>query len=377
MCFFINPIAGIGGPLGLKGSDLIDPRHIARTIHDRLSLPSIQRARRFLMELSTTGLKAFFYTPTGIMGGDLLESIGFPSFEKIMLKTPYTDGMSTREHTAEFVRLSSSLGCDVLVFTGGDGTARDIYSSNRYLEIPVLGIPAGVKVYSGVFATGPESAAYLLKLYADGIARIEMRPVVDADEESLRRGVLDLRKVGMLPTIAVPGLIQGSKEAGASYDVEGIARYLSEAMERNRLYLLGPGRTIAEIARILGLEKTIYGVDAVYNNKIIGKDLDENSIKRLIEKYGEPKIIITPIRGTGFLLGRGNQQLSPEIIRKAGKKNIIIVMTQEKASTIETLLVDTGDKHLDQELEGYYRALVGYREEKIVRVKPSWKIDNK
>lgn len=377
MCFFINPIAGIGGPLGLKGSDLIDPRHIARTNRDRLSLPSIQRARRFLAELSSIRVEAFFYTPSGIMGGDLLESMGFFSFEKIMLRTPYTDGMSTRVHTAEFVRLSSSLGCDVLVFVGGDGTACDIYSSNRSLETPVLGIPAGVKVYSGVFATGPESAAHVLKLYAEGIARVEMRPVVDADEESLRRGALDLRRVGELPTIAVPGLIQGSKEAGVGYDVEGIARYLGEAMERDRLYLLGPGRTIAEIARILALEKTIYGVDAVYNNKIVGKDLDEDSIKRLIEKYGEPKIIVTPIGGTGFLLGRGNQQLAPEIIRKAGKKNIIIVMSQEKASTIETLLVDTGDKQLDQELEGYYRALVGYREEKIVRVKPSWKTDNK
>lgn len=311
------------------------------------------------------------------MGGDLLESMGFPRFEKIMLRTPYTDGMSTREHTAEFVRLSPSLGCDVIVFVGGDGTACDIYSSSRSLEIPVLGIPAGVKVYSGVFATGPEIAAHVLKLYADGIAGVEMRPVIDADEESLRRGVLDLRRVGELLTIVVPGMIQGSKEAGGSYDVEGIARYLGETMEGDRLYLLGPGRTIAEIARILGLEKTIYGVDAVYNNKVVGKDLDGDSIKRLVEKYGEPKIIVTPIGGTGFLLGRGNQQIAPEIIRKAGKKNMIIVMTQEKARNIETLLVDTGDKHLDQELEGYYRAIVGYREEKIVRVKPSWKADNK
>lgn len=377
LCFLVNPVAGLGGPLGLKGSDSIDPREVIKRLRMGLSVPSISRAARFLLELLSLGFDGVIVSPRGIMGSDLVTSTGYGALEIVDLGRPYLDGASTREHTVEFARASVKLGCGALVFVGGDGTARDIYiamsGENQVPQVPVLGVPAGVKVYSGVFATGPESAAYLVKLYFDGEASVEHRVVVDADEEMMRRGSLRLVRVGELPTITAPMLTQETKETGYGYSVEGVARHLREIMEPGRLYLLGPGGTIAEIARILGIRKTVFGVDAIYNWELVGEDLDSQAIERLIEKYGDPVIILTPIGGTGFLLGRGNQQLTPEIIRRAGRSNIVIVMSPEKASRLTTLLIDTGDKELDEKLEGYYRAIIGYGEEKIVKIEASWK----
>ncbi|HWQ17374.1 MAG TPA: ATP-NAD kinase family protein [Sulfolobales archaeon] len=374
LCFLLNPVAGLGGPLGLKGSDSIDPGDAARRLRAGIVLPSISRASRFLSELLSLGFDGSIVSPEGIMGGDLLLSTGYDRVELVKLERPYIDGISTREHTIEFVRNAAKLGCEVLVFVGGDGTARDVYHAMSSGSLfPVLGVPAGVKVYSGVFATGPESAAYLIKLYSEGLARIEYRPVIDADEDMMRQGFLKLARVGELLTLTSDALTQDSKETGYGYSVEGIAAYIREIIDPQRLYLLGPGRTIAEIARILGIKKTMFGVDALYNWRLVGADLDSESIEKLIQIYGNPVIIVTPIGGTGFLLGRGNQQITPEIIRRAGKNNIVIVMSPEKASRMNTLLIDTGDKRLDEDLEGYYRAIVGYKEEKIVKIKASWK----
>ncbi|MEM2302399.1 MAG: ATP-NAD kinase family protein [Sulfolobales archaeon] len=374
LCFLVNPVAGLGGPLGLKGSDSIDPGEVARRLGAGMVLPSISRAKRFLSELLSLGFDGLIISPEGIMGGDLLLPTGYRYVELVKLEKPYMDGISTREHTLEFVRNAAKLGCEVLVFVGGDGTARDVYHAMPPgSHLPVLGVPAGVKVYSGVFSTGPESAAYLIKLYSEGLARVEHRPVIDADEDMMRQGFLKLVRVGELLTLTSGALTQDSKETGYGYSVEGIATYLREIIDPQRLYLLGPGRTIAEIARILGIAKTVFGVDALYGWRLVGTDLDSESIEKLIQIYGDPVIIVTPIGGTGFLLGRGNQQITPEIIRRAGKNNIIIVMSPEKASKMNTLLVDTGDKKLDEDLEGYYRAIVGYREEKVVKIKASWK----
>ncbi|PWV36618.1 MAG: hypothetical protein DJ555_06385, partial [Desulfurococcaceae archaeon] len=187
LCFLVNPVAGLGGPLGLKGSDSIDPGEVARRLGAGMVLPSISRASRFLSELLSLGFDGLTISPEGIMGGDLLLSIGYRYIELVKLEKPYIDGISTREHTIEFVRNAAKLGCEVLVFVGGDGTARDVYHAMPLgSPFPVLGVPAGVKVYSGVFATGPESAAYLIKLYSEGLARIEYRPVIDADEDMMR-----------------------------------------------------------------------------------------------------------------------------------------------------------------------------------------------
>jgi len=352
---------------------------VSRELHkiypDTKRLPALMRGRRFLEELISLGFNGEIVSPRGIMGGDLLASIGYNRVSIVSLRTPYIDGLSSREHTVEFISRSSELGCSLIAFVGGDGTARDVYEAMGGMgAIPVLGIPAGVKVYSGVFAISPEAAAYIAILFFKGSAYIEARPIIDADEEALRKGVLSLRRYGSLLTIAVGGLLQASKETGSVYDVEGIARYIGELMERGRLYILGPGRTIYEVAKALGIEKTPFGVDAIYNMEVVGRDLDAVGIERLVSKYGKPYILLTPIGGTGFLLGRGNQQITPAIVRAAGKEGILIVMTPEKASRLAILMVDTGDMELDMELEGYYRAVIGYREEKVVAVRASWRL---
>lgn len=365
----------MGGPLGLKGSDNIDLDILLRVTRDRARLPAFIKGFRFLKELVGLGFEGIIVSPPGLMGGDLLEAVGYRKIEVIGLRTPYLNGLSTREHTAEFITESSKQGCELLVFIGGDGTARDLCFSKGFLSAPVLGIPAGVKVYSSIFSLSAESGAHLVMLYLDGYAKIELRPVIDASEEDLRRGILSIKRYCELPTVVVKNLIQGSKEPGYEYDVEGIARYIGEIMEKGKLYILGPGRTIYEMARILRIDKTPFGVDAIYNGQIVGRDLDATSLEKLVEIYGKPLIILTPIGGTGFLLGRGNQQITSKIVRIAGKENLVIVMTPEKANRIDTLLIDTGDKDLDQELEGFYRAITGYREEKVIRVKASWRLE--
>jgi len=191
-----------------------------------------------LEELLRLGFEGSIVAPAGLMGGDLLKTVGYSRSEIVELRKPFIGGISTREHTVEFVMGARRYGCDLIVFVGGDGTARDIYLSvDSSYDIPVLGIPAGVKVYSGVFALGAEGGAHLVILYRDGYARVEMRPIIDANEEDLRRGVLNIKKYGELPTIVAKNLIQGSKEPGYEYDVEGIARYISEMMKRDRLYI--------------------------------------------------------------------------------------------------------------------------------------------
>jgi predicted polyphosphate/ATP-dependent NAD kinase len=240
----------------------------------------------------------------------------------------------------------------------------------------VLGIPAGVKVYSGIFAISPEMSAYVLTSYIKDEATVVKRPVIDADENSLREGSLNIRFFGELNTIFVQGLIQDVKSSTtyADLDYEGVAKYLDEIMSENKetLYLIGPGGTLKKIFEYLSIEKTAFGVDALYDKKIIGKDLSSKEIKDLVKKFGKIKIILTPIGGTKFLIGRGNQQITPEIWKRVSRENLIIVTSLSKIGKDYKLYIDTGDKNVDLMLKGFVKALIGYREEIIIRLVPSW-----
>ena len=360
----VNPYAGIGGRVGLKGSDGLETRRKALELG---AVPfSPKRTVEALRELE--GVDGFvFITYPGSMGEDEVREAGF---------VPEVIGVTAEETSAEDTKQAASemlnKGVDLLVFSGGDGTARDIYSviGDR---IPVLGIPTGVKIHSGVYAVDPKSAGEMLKLFVTG-SEIEVRlsEVMDIDEEAFRNDIVQARLFGYMNALYNVELIQGGKESSGATDESasiGAANEIVDEMENGVLYVLGPGSTIKPIADRLEVEKTLLGVDVVLDMKLIASDVNEKQLLELI-KGKKVKLHVTVIGGQGFVFGRGNQQLSPEVIRTIGKENLGIIATPNKLATLggKPLRVDTGDHELDEELKGYHKVHTGYARRTIYKV---------
>jgi predicted polyphosphate/ATP-dependent NAD kinase len=355
----VNPIAGMGGRVGLKGTD--GPEVLKEALRRGASPWAPARAREALKNLSQLkkGIEMITY-PHG-MGEEVAWSCGFSP--RVMGDiSPITNSSDTKRAACEMIKE----GVDLLLFAGGDGTARDIYDAVGESMV-VLGIPAGVKIHSAAFASTPSCAGELAKMYLEGmVKRVFKAEVMDIDEEDFRKGILSARLYGYLVIPYEERHVQRVK-AGSSahekYYQEAIAQAIVEQMSHDFFYLIGPGTTTRAIAERLGLPKTLLGVDIISKNYIVGKDLNESE---LIEKIREKKakLIITPIGGQGYLFGRGNQQLSPRVIEMVGRENIIIVATREKIHSLQgrPLLLDTGDEKMDASLRGYWRIITGYRE---------------
>lgn len=282
---------------------------------------------------------------------------------------------TSADDTMKAAREMMELGVDILLFVGGDGTARDICRAIG-TDLVVLGIPAGVKVYSSVFAASPKAGGELaLKFLRGEVSEVIEAEVLDIDEEAFRKGKLSVKLYGYLKIPFDSGFVPGGKVPSShseSYDREAIAAELLEVMEEGVIYLIGPGSTTKEVMRALGLDYSPLGVDAVLDRKLIGKDLNEKQILELISGR-KAKIVVTPIGGQGYVFGRGNQQISPEVLRKVGKENLIIVATRGKLESLRgrPMLLDTGDESLDKELAGYYKIISGYREYTVYKVVPA------
>jgi len=353
----------MGGSVGLKGTDG-DLLYEALRRGSKPVAP--YRALRFLKRLKELTNDVLLIIPPKSMGLDYVR--GF--FTSYHLLDVDVGGITSREDTLNTCKLMTEEGVDLVVFVGGDGTARDIYNVVR-TSIPILGVPSGVKMYSGVFASSPEAAAEVVSLYIKGLASIELGEIADVDESYLSSDVLKVRVYGIAKVPYVRDLIIPSKDFSSSdeIDKEEVAEYVvSNIIKPNTLYILGPGTTIKAIADKLGINKTLLGVDAVYNGELVGKDLSEYQILELLKVYSPAKIIVTPIGRQGFIFGRGNQQISARVIRTVGKSNIIIVATRSKMIGLKVLRVDTGDVDLDRELEGYVRVITGFNEEFIAKV---------
>jgi predicted polyphosphate/ATP-dependent NAD kinase len=380
VCIVVNPLAGIGGPLALKGSD----GEAALTALKRgARLVAPERARRFVKTLAklvgTEKTELEVLTAGGLMGSNYIRETRM-TYEIVYEPSSWP---TSREDTISTVRKCLENSAEAIVFVGGDGTARDVYQALQetgFKDIPLLGVPGGVKMYSSVFARTPEAAAYILVDWAKGVARAECyAEILDIDEEQYRKGLLLVKIYAVSRTFCHKMLIGVSKQptqltADEEENMRGIARYfIEEYYKPCTLYILGPGTTVKTIADQMGIDKTLLGVDVVHNKKLLAKDADEetlyNMVKRHREKGGEVRIVLTPIGGQGYILGRGNQQISPRVIREAGgRKAIIVVATRSKLSRLHSLYVDTGDPNLDKELEGYIRVIVDYREETVLRV---------
>jgi len=358
----INPLAGVGGRLGFKGSD---GAYGIRALLEGAPLVAPGRARAFLDSLRAD---ARILVPPGRMGYESLRGSRGEGMLEVVRCVSERRWPTTAHDTRRCAVAMMEEGASLIVFVGGDGTARDVLGAVGR-RVPALGVPSGVKVYSAVFAVSPRAAARVVEGFLSGRARLVEREVLDVDEDEYRAGRLRVRLYGYMLVPASEGLVEGGKAFyGDDEDVEGIADYVVESMEECTLYILGPGTTTMRIASRLGVEKTPLGVDAVHNGRLVGRDLDERGLLGLLEGYGRAKIIVSPIGRQGFILGRGNQQISPEVVRRVGRENIIVVATPRKLSEIRVLRVDTGDEGLDEELRGYIRVIVGYGRERVVRV---------
>ena len=364
--FIINPIAGVGGRIGLKGSD--NALEIWNKIESGEGKKvAYERARRFLKSINNYIEKVTFLCYNNEMGEEALKEFNY-NYEVI---GGYKE-KPTREDTKKVAKEILERKASLLIFVGGDGTASDVYDAIQD-KMPILAIPSGVKMHSACFALSPEIAGEIFKQFQTGNLNLIESEVMDIDEEAFRAGRVSAELKGMVMIPYLVASFQGGKVASPStfdekHDQKVIAERVSDDLEKNTLYLLGSGTTCKAVADYLGLKKTLLGIDALYNRNLIAMDLNEKQMLELLEKYPKAKIIVTVIGNQGFIFGRGNQQFSPAVIRKVGKNNIILIATVSKLEKTERLRVDTGDLELDRELYGFIRVITSYHEDLLMRI---------
>jgi len=363
----VNPVAGMGGRVGLKGSDGAETLRRAKALGAVETSPS--RATYALRHLAPIKDRFELITYPGEMGEDEARAAGFTP--KVIGKI--REGETTPADTRTAAKEMATLGVDLLLFAGGDGTARDVCEAIDG-TVPALGIPTGVKIHSGVYAVSPAAAGELAAKYLTGeVTGVQQAEVMDIDEDAFRDNRLSARLYGYLRIPREETYVQGSKEASPvdeGENLKAIAADLADEMQPDTLYVLGPGSTISSVAEHLGLEKTLLGVDVVQGGKIIASDVNEEQLLKLVAGK-RAKIVVTVIGGQGFVFGRGNQQISARVIRAVGKENIVIAATPAKLATLhgKPLLVDTGDPALDAELTGYAKVVTDYGRRVVYRIK--------
>ncbi|MHA1371265.1 MAG: ATP-NAD kinase family protein [Promethearchaeota archaeon] len=380
--FVVNPYAGMGGAVGLKGTD--GEEILEKAISLGAKPQASKRGLQFLQKLAPISNRTKLITASGGMGASCLEKLEFTfkSIEVIPVPRLLAGKRSTSEDTKNFV-MQVKPNVDIIVFVGGDGTARDVFqaisTNDAGSTTPVLGIPAGVKIHSGVFSINPEAAALLVLRFLSGEIGTREAEVMDIDEDGFRNNQIRSKLYGYLQVPYNPAFVQGTKQGSPMIDQdednkERIANYLVRNIEPDVCYFIGPGSTTKPILDKLNLDKTLLGIDAVINKKLVKKDLNAQDLLELLDKNEKEgrksKIILTVIGAQGFLFGRGNLQFTPEIIRKVGLENIIIVMTRYKLSTLPNgkMKNDTRDPKLDAEMRGYYRVLIDDGEYKIIEL---------
>jgi predicted polyphosphate/ATP-dependent NAD kinase len=363
--FIVNPVAGMGGAVGLKGTDGKAILNQAIVLGAKPIAP--QRAETFLSQLIEAKGSLKLIVGAGDMGQNQTENCGFSC--KVVGENKKE---TTSEDTQNIAKSIVGEGVDLLVYCGGDGTTRDILKVVD-LKVPVLGVPTGVKMHSAIFAVSPLAAARVTLTYLWGGLPLHEAEVMDVDEEAFRQGHLSAELYGYLLSPYEPHLIQGNKMASLMTESEvenqvAIAININEEMRREIIYIIAPGTTTRTISDLLDQKKTLLGVDIFQNKKIIAKDVSEKQILQIINGKAT-KIIVTPIGGQGFIFGRGNQQISSKVIRQVGLDNIIVVATKGKLDRLESLRVDTGDPELDEQFRDHgIRVVVDYKTIKEIKI---------
>jgi predicted polyphosphate/ATP-dependent NAD kinase len=367
----INPIAGIGGRVGLKGSDGLEVQQQALTLG---AVPQAQKRAAIALDVLKPLAADFkLLTAPDQMGEITAIKCGFtPHLVQTFGLEPKNGARTTSENTFQSAQAMRKAGVDLILFAGGDGTARDIYAALGN-NLPVLGIPAGVKIYSAVFGITPRDAGELaLAFLKAGRIRLKEAEVIDLDEAAYRNGQISTQLYGYLTIPYRRGRIQNQKvptPASEIVQAQAIAADIIERMAPEQAYILGPGTTTRAIAERLGLSKTLVGVDIITRDKILAKDVGEKQILEYLA-LRPMGLIVTPTGGQGFVLGRGNQEISPQVIRKVGRENIQIDCLASKIAALRgrPLRVDTNDLEIDRLLSGYIEVITGYREKIVYKI---------
>lgn len=360
----INPVAGLGGPLGLKGTDGdIAARALAAGAAPRAG----ERARIALQALAPLRERLTILTGPGDMGERVVREAGFQAV------VPDGARNATTTSAADTTRLAAGMApkAALLIFVGGDGTAHDVMRAIGETT-PALGVPAGVKMHSGVFATTPQTAGQAaLNFLTLPPERRETEPGEVLDRAADPAGDYNMVFHGVLQTPKSGALTQNPKAMAAVGDeaaLDGACARAAEMAADGRLTIVGPGSTMRRVKRRLGNEGALLGVDAYRNGELAAGDVSEADLLKLA---GEPaRIIVSPIGGQGFLFGRGNQQISAEVIRRVGADNIVVVASEEKLIALngQPLITDTGDAALDAMLAGYRQILTGRNRKTVFRI---------
>ena len=354
----VNPIAGMGGRVGLKGTDGAEVLERAR----ELGATPVAAARtdRALARLELWRGDLQLVAAARDMGADLAEA---HAFETEVLPRAEHPGASSADDTSAAAAELVRRGVDLILFAGGDGTTRDIH---RVVgdRLPILGIPTGVKMHSAVFATSPENAGDVAASFlSDGTrARLREAEVVDLDEDAAQGDGLVTRLYGAARVPDDRLRMQGVKARSVPSDedaLEAVCARIADAMDPRRVYVLGPGTTTRRVLRHLGLPKTLLGVDAVRGGHLVGSDLGERELLELLDGQ-DATLLVGVVGGQGALFGRGNQQLSPAVLRRIGPENVEVIAGLHKLLALDPpwLRVDTGDRELDEALGGYRRVHV-------------------
>lgn len=369
----VNPDAGLGGRLGFKGSDGRAKEARDAGAVDRAG-PRMQQCISKFKELLASSLNRMGVSPTivawsGRMGGDWLDG-----FEYEQRKESPTE--STAQDTSNLVQDLLKSEVDVILYAGGDGTTRDIVNALDGNETPLIGVPGGVKMHSGCFATTPKASAEVLLAFLQGDLMVAITEVMDLDEETYQKGEWKVRMYGEAWTPSSPRFMQGAKEqverASESDTIEGLANHIGNLIDDDPelMVIWGSGGTLRRMGEHLNVELTLLGID-IQHKGTIHSDLNEQQLLHHLVEYEGPRLLLlSPMGGQGFLIGRGNLQLSPDVLRAIGFESILGVATPSKLLGLSSVRIDTGDPLLDEEYQQrrFIKLLQGYRTTRVIRI---------
>lgn len=353
----VNPIAGMGGKVGLKGTD--GRAIVERAIALGAKAEAASKASLSLKILADLKEDFSIYGASGEMGEVSAKLAG------LELEVVYTPSVETgAEDTKALCQALTARGVDLILFAGGDGTARNIYESIG-LNLPVVGIPAGCKIHSPVFGLSPENAGKLVKEWIEDFPlELVKKEVIDIEEEAFRHDQIHTQVYGYLKVPNDTRYLQNLKSSTPQSDRQAqlsAALRLIDEMEEDVLYIIGSGTTPAAVMEELNLPYTLLGVDLIKNKKLVAKDVNEAAILNAMADQ-KSKLILTPMGGQGYIIGRGNQQLSSQVLDQLTKEQVTIMATPGKLAGLQgqPLLIYSGDEMVDHRFEGYYRVIVGY-----------------